>query len=120
MDPISGNPYPNNQVPVNPIIATYIAKYVPLPNIPGTDLFASSPVEDQTENQGISRVDWQLSKKDLIYGTYIIDELSENIPILIENGASAGGTLPVGSGSASDYHNQFLTGHGSAPLVPTC
>jgi Carboxypeptidase regulatory-like domain len=111
LDPISGNPYPNNQVPVNPIIATYIAKYVPLPNIPGTDLFASSPVEDQTENQGISRVDWQLSKKDLIYGTYIIDELSENIPILIENGASAGGTLPVGSGSASDYHNQFLTGH---------
>jgi hypothetical protein len=115
-DPISGNPYPNNQVPVNSVIANYIAKYVPLPNIPGTDLFASSPLEDNTENQGISRVDWQLSKKDLIYGTYIIDELSEAIPILIQNGASAGGTLPVGSGSTSDYHNQFLTGHWTRTL----
>ena len=34
-DPISGNPYVNNQVPVNPVIANYINKYLPLPNLPG-------------------------------------------------------------------------------------
>jgi hypothetical protein len=118
VDPISGNPYPNNQVPVNPIIATYIAKYVPLPNVAGTDLFSTSPVEDDTENQGISRVDWQVSKKDLIYGTYIIDDLSQSIPILIENGASAGGTLPVGSGSTSHFRNQFVTGHWTRTISP--
>ena len=110
-DPISGNAYPNNQVPVNPIIATYIAKYIPLPNIAGTDLFTASPVEDTTDHQGITRVDWQLSKKDLIYATYIIDDQQQQIPILIENGASAGGTLPVGSGSSTNYRDQFLTSH---------
>jgi Carboxypeptidase regulatory-like domain len=111
-DPISGDPYPNNQVPVNPIIATYISKYVPLPNIPGTDLFTASPVEDDTENQGIARVDWQLSQKDLVYGTYLIDQLSKALPI------SSGGTFPAGSGAASTYHNQFLTGHWTRTISP--
>ncbi len=118
IDPISGNNYPNNQVPVNPIIATYISKYIPLPNVAGTNLFTSSPVRDDTENQGISRVDWQLSKKDLIYGTYIIDDLAENIPILIQNGASAGGTLPVGSGSTNHNRSQFLTSHWTRTISP--
>jgi hypothetical protein len=111
-DPISGNPYPNNQVPVNPIIATYIAKYVPLPNVAGTDLFTASPVEDDTENQGIARVDWQLSKKDLVYGTYLIDQQSKELPI------STGGTFPAGAGSNSNYRSQFATGHWTRTFSP--
>ena len=104
-DPYTGNPYPNNQVPVNPEIANYITKYLPLPNIPGTDLFTASPVENDTEHQGITREDWQLSKKDLVYGTYIVDDLAQSLPI------STGGTVPAGSGSVSHFRNQFVTGH---------
>jgi len=37
INPITGSPYPNNQVTVNPIIANYIAKYMPLPNNGSTD-----------------------------------------------------------------------------------
>ena len=104
-DPISGNPYPNNQVPVNPVIANYISKYVPLPNVAGTDLFTASPVEDDTEHQGIARGDWQLSKKDLLYGTYLIDQQTKALPI------SSGGTFPAGAGSNSNYRSQLATGH---------
>ncbi len=109
-DPISGNPYLNNQVPVNPIIANYISKYLPLPNIAGTDLFATSPVEDYSEQQGIARVDFQLTKKDLVYGTYIIDDQSTDLPI------GTGGTVPAGSGSTSTFRGQFLTGHWTRTL----
>jgi hypothetical protein len=112
-NPISGSPYQNNQVPVNPIIATYIAKYVPLPNVAGTNLFATSPVEDTTDNQGIARGDWQLSKKDLLYGTYIIDEQTSNVPI------GSGGTLPVGSGYTTTTHHQFVAGHWVRTISPT-
>jgi hypothetical protein len=112
-DPISGNPYQNDQVPVNPIIANYIAKYVPLPNIAGTNLFASSPVEDDTDNQGIARVDWQLTSKDLIYGTYIIDQLSQNVPA-----GNGGGTFPVGSGYTTTKRFQFVAGHWARTISP--
>src|SRR5579863_5797474 len=33
--------YTNNQVPVNPIIAKYIAKYLPLPNLPNNNFVSS-------------------------------------------------------------------------------
>src|SRR5215470_6126235 len=32
VDPISGKSFPNNQVPINPVIANYISKFLPLPN----------------------------------------------------------------------------------------
>ena len=105
VDPYTGNPYPNNQVPVNSVIANYIAKYLPSPNVPGTNLFTASPVEEDTDHQGITRMDWQLSKKDLVYGTYIVDDLAENLP------TSNGGTFPIGSGAVSHYRNQLLTSH---------
>jgi hypothetical protein len=96
-DPISGNPYPNNQVPVNPVIANYIAKYLPLPNLPNNN-FVSSPIEMDRDAQGIARVDHHISSRDTIYGSYIIDDLSQNFPFRIVNGASSGGNVPIGSG----------------------
>jgi hypothetical protein len=104
-DPITGNPYPNNQIPVNPIIANYISKYVPLPNVAGTDLFTASPVENDSEHQGIGRVDFQLSKKDLLYATYLIDQQTKALPI------SSGGTFPVGSGADTNFRSQLAAGH---------
>lgn len=94
VNPISGNPYLNNQVPVNPVIANYIAKYLPLPNLPNNN-FISSPIEVDHEHQGIARIDHHISQKDTLYGSYIIDDLNQNFPFQITSG---GGNVPVGSG----------------------
>ena len=97
-NPITGDPYPNNQVPINPIIATYISKYLPLPNIPGTDNFAANPIGRFQEDQGIVRIDHHLSGRDTIYGNWIINDVRDAYPFRIINGASSGGNVPVGSG----------------------
>ncbi len=96
-DPISGNPYANNQVPVSPVIANYISKYLPLPNLPNNN-FVSSPIEVDREDQGIVRIDHRIGEKDAISASYIIDDLSQNFPFQILNGASTGGNVPIGSG----------------------
>jgi len=36
-NPVDGTPFSNNQVPVDPVIANYIASYVPLPNQPNNE-----------------------------------------------------------------------------------
>jgi hypothetical protein len=91
-------PYPNNQVPVNPIIGTYINKYLPLPNVPGTNNFAANPIARIQDDQGIVRIDHHLSARDTIYGNWIIDDLRDAYPFRIVNGASSGGNVPIGSG----------------------
>lgn len=102
----TGTPYNNNQVPVNPVIANYIQNFVPLP-MPGTNTFVSSPVEIDREDQGVLRFDHRFSQKDNIYFTYVIDDLAQNIPFRIINGASTGGDVPVGSGYDEDIRNQL-------------
>ncbi len=106
-DPITGDPYLNNQVPVSPVIANYIAKYLPLPNIPNTNNFVSAPTRVDREEQGIARVDHHISDKDTIYASYIVDDLSQNFPFDIVNGASSGGNVPVGSGFNTFTRTQF-------------
>jgi hypothetical protein len=95
VNPITGDDFPNNQVPINPIIATYISKYLPLPNVPNTNNFATNPIARIQEDQGI---DHHLSARDTIYGNWIIDDVRDAYPFKIINGASSGGNVPVGSG----------------------
>jgi hypothetical protein len=106
VNPITGLNYPNNQVPVNPVIANYIAKYLPLPNLPNNN-FVSSPIEVDRDDQGIVRVDHRIGQKDSIYGSYIIDDLSQNFPFQIVNGASTGGNVPLGSGFSNSTRTQL-------------
>ena len=108
VNPITGLNYQNNQVPVNPVIANYIAKYLPLPNLPGNN-FVSSPVAVDRDDQGIARLDHHLGQRDTIYGSYIIDDLSENFPFQVLNGASTGGNVPVGSGFNTFIRTQLGT-----------
>jgi hypothetical protein len=97
VNPLTGNPYFNNQVPVDPVIANYISKYLPLPNLPGNN-FVAAPVEVDQDDQGIFRIDHHIGQKDTMYVSYIIDNLSENFPFQITSGASSGGNVPLGSG----------------------
>lgn len=106
VDPISGNPYPNNQVPINPVIANYISKYLPLPNIPGTNNFAANPIGRIQEDQGIIRLDHHLTSRDTIYGNWIVNDVRDAYPFRIINGASSGGNVPVGSGFSDATRSQ--------------
>jgi len=108
INPITGNPYLNNQVPVNPIIAKYIADFLPLPNLPNNN-FVSSPIEVDREDQGIARIDHHIGGNDTIYGSYIVDDLSQNFPFQIVNGASTGGNVPLGSGFSTFTRTQLVS-----------
>jgi hypothetical protein len=101
-----GTPYNNNQVPINPIIGNYIAKYVPLPNVSGTDLFGANPIARIQDDQGIVRLDHHFSQQDTIYGNYIVDDKRDIYPFQIINGASSGGNVPIGSGFSDGIRSQ--------------
>jgi hypothetical protein len=98
VNPVDGTPYVNNQVPINPIIANYIARFLPLPNAPGTNNFVSSPIGRTQIDQGIVRVDHHISDHDTLSGRYLVDDLRDAFPFRINHGASTGGDVPVGSG----------------------
>jgi len=110
VNPATGNNYLNNQVPVDPVIATYINNYLPSPNRPG-NLFESDPVASIQDNQFIFRWDYNISKKDTLAGVYIFDDSPDTYPFEIINGASTGGDVPVGSGftDANRYQSGNLT-----------
>ena len=91
---------------MNSVIANYIAKYVPLPNLPNNN-FVAQPIEVDRDDQGIVRVDHRFGQKDSIYFSYIIDDLSQNIPFAITTGGTTGGNVPVGSGFDSDLRSQL-------------
>jgi Carboxypeptidase regulatory-like domain len=105
---INGTPYKNNQVPVNPVSANYISKYVPLPNL-GTNSFISSQSAATDEDQGILRVDHTLSQRDTLSGLYIVNDFRDALPFQQNKGASTGGDVPVGSGVSDAERTQLLS-----------
>lgn len=106
IDPTTGNIYPNNQVPVNPVIGNYIQKYLPLPNV-GTNGFIASPTAAIDDDQGIAHIDYNLSKSDAISFVYLVDDTRQAYPFQIINGASTGGDVPLGSGFSTNFRDQI-------------
>lgn len=117
-DPASGNPFPNNQVPVDPVIANYISKYVPLPNRPGNQ-FVSSPTATLRDDQFVFRFDYNLSKKDALSAFYIFDDQPQQFPFEILHGASTGGDVPVGSGFSNAQRFQAGSLSWTRTISPT-
>jgi len=104
-NPVTGNPYPNDQVPVNSISANYIAKFLPLPNGPN-NTFISSPSATTNEDQGILRVDQILTSRDTLSFNYLVDNTRQIFPFQVINGASTGGDVPNGSGFSTNTQDQ--------------
>lgn len=107
VNPATGTNYAFNQVPVNPVSANYIAKYLPLPNLPGNG-FISAPTSAIDEDQGVLRVDHTLTTHDTLSGTYVIDDYRDSLPFQINKGASTGGDVPTGSGLSDAFRMQTL------------
>lgn len=104
----NGNPYAFNQVPVNPVSANYISKYVPLPNV-GTNGFITSQSAATDEDQGILRVDHNLTQRDTLSALYIINDFRDALPFQQNKGASTGGNVPVGSGITDAERTHVLS-----------
>jgi len=111
INPGNNSNYAFNRVPVNPVSANYIAKYLPLPT-PGlaNNGFISSSGKSINEEQGVVRVDHTLTKHDTLSFLYLINDVKEFDPFGINKGASTGGNVPVGSGFNNTNRNQVLTG----------
>src|SRR5262249_37945202 len=110
VDP-NGNPIPFNKFTPNPVSAAYINKYLPLPtpSLAATNGFISAATAAINEDQGILRVDHNLTGRDLLPGTYVINDVRDAFPFAINKGASTGGNVPLGSGFTDTARNQILT-----------
>src|SRR6185295_2583300 len=72
-DPLTGQPFPNNQIPVSRFDPASVAllKFMP---IPGPDGRLSIPRRiGQQDNQVVTKVDRTLGKKDQLYARYFFD-----------------------------------------------
>jgi hypothetical protein len=106
INPVTGANYPNNQVSVNPVIGNYINKFLPAPNIKGTNNFISSPVARVRQDQFVVKSDYNLSSRDTLSFVYLFDDLSDFFPLQVFKGASTGGNVPVGSASTDAVRRQ--------------
>ena len=96
VNPITGDNYNMNQVPLNSISANYISKYMPMPNI-GANEFVAAPVASIHDDQMIYRMDHNFNEKNTLSGVYLFDGGGDYYPFQIVNGASSGGNVPNGS-----------------------
>lgn len=119
-DPTGANPngYVNNQVPVDPVMKTYINDFLPLPNY-GTSGFVEDPVASLREDQFIFRVDYNISSKDTLSAFYIFDDQPQTFPFEIVNGASSGGDVPIGSGFSNSQRFQAGSISWTRTISPT-
>jgi Carboxypeptidase regulatory-like domain len=97
INPATGANYPNNQVPVDPVMKNYMNTYLPLPNAPNNG-FVEDPVASLQEDQFVFRYDYNISPKDTLSAFYIFDDQPQTFPFEVIKGASTGGDVPTGSG----------------------
>jgi hypothetical protein len=108
---ITGTPYAGNIVPLNSVSSKYITKYLPLPSpsLASSNGFISASTAAINEDQGIVRVDHNLTQRDALSALYVINDVRDFFPFAINKGASTGGNVPLGSGFTDTDRNQVLT-----------
>ena len=88
----------------NKIAAQLVSQYVPLPNS-GTNLFTFNPIQTSTDDQYMFRIDQNIGKRDLLWGSWLQESFpfSTTIPF-----PGTGTTLP-GLPSTNQQHFKLLT-----------
>jgi hypothetical protein len=75
VDPLSGQPFPGNQIPASRLspVSQYFLQQIPLPNGPAGQLtFPGAPIK-QSENQFMTKVDYVLAKQQISGHYYFTD-----------------------------------------------
>jgi hypothetical protein len=121
LDPTGANAsgyFPNNQVPVDSVMKTYMNDFLPLPNY-GTNGYVEDPVASLSEDQFIFRYDYNISNKDTFSAFYILDDQPQTFPFEVLKGASTGGDVPVGSGFTNSQRYQTASLSWTRTIRPT-
>ena len=109
-NPITGNIYPNNQVPVNPEIANYMKTYftglLPL----GDNNYIAAPPSMTDTDQGVVHIDHNLGSHDTLSFVYIVNDERDDLPFYLNKGATTGGDVPFGSGFTDSTRSQVFSG----------
>lgn len=74
IDPLTGNPFPDNRIPsnrLNPIAVRLINQYMPLPNVSGAANYAGVTANVVDIDQGLARIDHSFSTRDQVMFHYI-------------------------------------------------
>ena len=115
VNPYTGNNIPNNNLAapglggpgpggslVDPVIQNYIAKYLPLPNLPGNG-FIASPSQSIDEDQGILHIDHNIGTHDTLSFVYLLDDQRQLFPLPSQLSS------PLGGANATNFRNQIGT-----------
>jgi Carboxypeptidase regulatory-like domain len=81
IDPQTGMPFPNNQIPdmqIDPV-AKNLLQFYPDPNV-GNNLFTSSPSAPTDENDFLVRIDQNIGTRDSLFGRYFYQNGNAVIP----------------------------------------
>ncbi len=103
-DPLTGQPFPNNQIPAARLdkAVSALINLFPLPNTPGAQLnnYIRSPLITDNNDSYDGRIDWTAGKKDNLFVRYAYINRSRFIP------GNYGG-IPDGTGSSSQGRQQL-------------
>lgn len=123
-NPLTGSPFPNNQVPVSlfdPAAVKLASSYLPTSSADSCGKVTYGIPTTGDEDQGIGRVDWIQNEKNTVYGRYFIDGYS-NPPVFdgqdlltttapgnLERAQSAtvGDTYTINPRSLNSFHLSF-------------
>jgi outer membrane receptor protein involved in Fe transport len=107
IDPLTGNPFPNNVIPSNRIneVASYFTPFLPLPNS-GTQ-YIYSPSSTLRGDQASGRVDYYINDSNRLFGSYTFNQHTLFNP---DPGPNNGGLLRRGRAQrASINWNKTIT-----------
>ena len=94
INPFTGQAYPHNQIPVNPVSANIINTYMPLPNRTGSTNYAGASSGRLSVDQGIVRLDHKFNDSNQMFLHYIY--AIRNFPITDVNpNFHFTGTFPI-------------------------
>jgi hypothetical protein len=99
VDPVTLQPFPNNQIPQDRIspVAKYFLKWIPLPNRAGRELNFVGTEQIETENQFMTKVDYNRQRQQLT-GRYFLTDYDRPAVIPTDNilaASSAGNAVRV-------------------------
>jgi len=82
VDPITGLPFPGNQILPNRInsVSTAVLALVPVPMTGGTNNYSTVENENSISTQGSVKADYQLGQKNTFSGHFSISDISGDVP----------------------------------------
>jgi hypothetical protein len=93
VSPFTGQPYPNNQIPINPTSANFLKTFYPLPNTQGPGAlntknnFSQDFAAPVTVNLFDLRIDQNISSKQSVYGRISWQRFTSATPLGLSLGA---------------------------------